>query len=97
MLMRFWKYFDSAWYADSRVKMAWFSFIAGVAIAVWCLFGVEPYGEISTSGISIVSELLILAGAMLGVYVAFDIKAQKMIAIFEERLSKKEDKKEETK
>lgn len=94
MPARFWKYFDSIWFSDSRVKMAWASFSAGVLIAIWCLFWVEPYGEISTTGISVVSELLILSGAMLGVYVAFDVKAQKMAAVFEEKLNKKQDKTE---
>lgn len=94
MAARFWKYFDSIWFSDSRVKMAWASFTAGIAIGAWCLFGVEPYGEISTGGISLVSELLILSGAMLGVYVAWDLKAQKMVAVFEEKLNKKQDKTE---
>ena len=42
------------------------SFSAGVAIACVCLFLIHPHGEISNSAISIVSELLVLAGAILG-------------------------------
>ena len=42
------------------------SFSAGVAIATVCLFFVPPPGEITNSAISIVSELLVLCGAILG-------------------------------
>ena len=41
------------------------SFSTGVLIACVCLFFVPPYGEISNSAISIVSEMLVLAGAIL--------------------------------
>ena len=50
------------------------AFTAGVLIALICLFLVPPYGEITTSAISIVSELLILCGALLGIKVVFDLK-----------------------
>lgn len=53
------------------------SFSAGVSIACLCLFCVAPYGEISNSAISIVSELLVLAGAILGVKTSYDIKFRK--------------------
>ena len=68
--------------------MAIASFAAGVAIACVCLFLVEPPGEISNSAISIVSELLVLAGAILGVKTSYDAKFVKIDA----ELQKKADK-----
>ena len=56
------------------------SFSAGVAIACVCLFLVHPQGEISNSAISIVSELLVLAGAILGVKASYDVKFRKFEA-----------------
>lgn len=50
------------------------SFSVGSVIALICLFCVPPIGEISNSAISIVSELLILCGALLGIKVVFDLK-----------------------
>ncbi len=54
--------------------MAVASFASGVVIACLCLFLVPPPGEISNSAISIVSELLVLAGAILGVKTSYDAK-----------------------
>lgn len=54
--------------------MAVASFTAGVTIACVCLFLIPPPGEISNSAISIVSELLVLAGAILGVKTSYDAK-----------------------
>ena len=68
--------------------MAIASFTAGVAIACACLFLVPPPGEISNSAISIVSELLVLAGAILGVKTSYDVKFKK----FEAELMNKADK-----
>ena len=64
------------------------SFSAGVAIACVCLFLIHPQGEISNSAISIVSELLVLAGAILGVKTSFDVKFRR----FENELRHKADK-----
>ena len=64
------------------------SFSAGVAIACVCLFLIHPHGEISNSAISIVSELLVLAGAILGVKTSFDVKFRR----FENELRHKADK-----
>ena len=50
------------------------SFSAGVLIACVCLFFIEPLGQIDTSAVSIVSELLILCGAILGVKASYDVK-----------------------
>ena len=50
------------------------SFASGVVIAMVCLFWIEPLGEITYSAISIVSELLVLCGAILGVKASYDIK-----------------------
>lgn len=60
--------------------MAVAAFAAGVIIACICLFIVPPPGEISTSALSIVSELLILSGALLGVKVSVDTKLQQFMA-----------------
>ena len=68
--------------------MAIASFAAGVAIACVCLFLVPPPGEISNSAISIVSELLVLAGAILGVKTSYDAKFVRIDA----ELQKKADK-----
>ena len=54
--------------------MAVASFTAGVTIACVCLFLIPPPGEISNSAISIVSELLVLAGVILGVKTSYDAK-----------------------
>ena len=70
--------------------MAVASFAAGVAIACVCLFFVPPPGEISNSAISIVSELLVLAGAILGVKTSYDAKFVRIDA----ELRKKADKPE---
>ena len=66
------------------------SFAAGVVIACACLFLMPPPGEISNSAISIVSELLVLAGAILGVKTSFDTKFLKI----ESDLQRKADKPE---
>ena len=66
------------------------SFVSGVVIAMVCLFWIEPLGEITYSAISIVSELLVLCGAILGVKASYDIKFHK----FEAELLKKADKHE---
>ena len=67
------------------------SFSAGVAIACVCLFLVHPQGEISNSAISIVSELLVLAGAILGVKTSFDVKLNKMQAEIRHKVDKTDD------
>lgn len=66
------------------------SFSAGVVIAVGCLFFVPPPGEITSSAISIVSELLVLCGAILGVKASFDAKLNKMEAELRHKLDKNE-------
>ena len=66
------------------------SFTAGVIIAAVCLFWIEPKGEMANSAISIVSELLVLCGAILGVKASYDTKFRK----FENELRHKADKPE---
>ena len=66
------------------------SFSAGVAIAAVCLFFVPPPGEITNSAISIVSELLVLCGAILGVKASCDAKLNKMEAELHQKLDKNE-------
>lgn len=53
------------------------SFTCGVAIAAVCIFFIPPIGEIASSAISIVSELLVLTGALLGIKTSFDIKLKR--------------------
>ena len=66
------------------------SFSSGVVIAMVCLFFIEPLGEIASSAISIVSELLVLCGAILGVKASYDVKFRR----FENELRHKQDKTE---
>ena len=56
------------------------SFSSGVIIAAVCLFLVPPLGEIASSAVSIVSELLVLCGAILGVKASYDVKFRKFEA-----------------
>ena len=56
------------------------SFSSGVVIAAVCLFLIPPLGEIASSAISIVSELLVLCGAILGVKASYDVKFRKFQA-----------------
>ena len=70
--------------------MAIASFAAGVGNASVCIFLIDPKGEISNSAISIVSELLVLAGAILGVKTSYDAKFVRIDA----ELRKKADKPE---
>lgn len=56
------------------------SFTSGVLIASVCLFFIPPLGEIASSAISIVSELLVLCGAILGVKASYDTKFRKFQA-----------------
>lgn len=67
------------------------SFTSGVAIASGCLFIVPPPGVISNSAISIVSELLVLAGAILGVKTSFDAKFIKIESDLERKADKQND------
>lgn len=53
------------------------SFASGIVIASVCLFFIPPFGEIASSAISIVSELLVLCGAVLGVDASFDVKLKR--------------------
>lgn len=56
------------------------SFNSGVLIAAVCLFFIPPLGEIASSAVSIVSELLVLCGAILGVKASYDVKFRKFEA-----------------
>ena len=56
------------------------SFSSGVIIAAVCLFWIPPLGEIASSAISIVSELMVLCGAILGVKTSYDVKFRKFEA-----------------
>lgn len=58
-------------------RMAVASFVAGIIIGCICLFFIPPPGEISATALSFVSELLVLAGALLGVKVSVDAKLQR--------------------
>lgn len=61
-------------------RLAVASFTVGTIIALVCLLLIEPKGEISNSGLTLTSEFLILAGALLGIKVSFDAKLQKIMA-----------------
>ena len=79
---------------DKTTFQAWLavaSFASGVILASICLFAIKPYGEISNSAISIVSELLVLCGGMLGIKTTFDIKMHR----FESEIARKQDKPED--
>lgn len=56
------------------------SFSSGVLIAAVCIFFIPPLGEIASSAVSIVSELLVLCGAILGVKASYDVKFRKFEA-----------------
>lgn len=53
------------------------SFSVGSIIACICLFLIEPKGEITNSAIGIVSQFLVLCGALLGIKTSMDWKLQK--------------------
>ena len=75
-------------------RMAVASFAAGIIISCVSLFIIPPPGEMSTSAISIVSELLVLSGALLGVTLSVDAKMQRFFAKVKEELE--ENKKDES-
>lgn len=56
------------------------SFAAGVLIACVNMWLIEPLGQIHSSAISIVSELLVLCGSLLGISANFDWKMKKFKA-----------------
>lgn len=60
-----------------QTRLAIASFSAGVLIACVCIFFIDPIGEIANSAISIVSEFLVLCGALLGIKTSFDIKLKR--------------------
>ena len=64
------------------------SFSSGVIIAAVCLFLIPPLGEIANSAISIVSELLVLCGAILGVKASYDVKLRKFRAELDQIIDK---------
>lgn len=56
------------------------SFASGVIIACINMWLIEPLGQIHSSAISIVSELLVLCGSLLGISANFDLKMKKFKA-----------------
>ncbi len=74
---------------QSRLAIA--SFTCGVAIAAICLFFIPPIGEIASSAISIVSELLVLCGALLGIKTSYDIKLRRFQSEIDELRGSKRD------
>ena len=64
------------------------SFAGGMLIASVCLFFIPPLGEIASSAISIVSELLVLCGAVLGVDASFDLKLKKFESKYKDALER---------
>lgn len=72
-------------------RLAVASFTVGSIIALACLFFVPPPGEITNSAITLTSEFLVLAGALLGIKVSFDAKLQKFMSEMKEKDTKQED------
>ena len=64
------------------------SFTSGVSIAIVCLFFIPPLGEIASSAVSIVSELLVLCGAILGVKASYDVKFRRFEAEINQMIEK---------
>ena len=62
----------------------------GVVLASICLFFIDPLGEIHNSAIAIVSEMLILGGALLGVNANFDHKLKKFEATMVQKIENKD-------
>lgn len=71
------------------------SFSCGVLIAAVCLFAIPPMGEIASSAISIVSELLVLCGALLGIKTSFDVRMQRFESEIEDTRRRMEENNEE--
>lgn len=71
-------------------RLAVASFTVGTIIALVCLLLIEPKGEISNSGLTLTSEFLVLAGALLGIKVSFDAKLQKFMSEMKEKDTKQE-------
>ena len=70
------------------------SFSCGVLIAAVCLFLIPPMGEIASSAISIVSELLVLCGALLGIKTSFDVRMQRFESEIEDTRRRMEENEE---
>lgn len=64
----------------------------GIVLASICLFFIDPLGEIHNSAIAIVSEMLILGGALLGVNANFDHKLKKFEATMVQKIENKDTK-----
>ena len=72
-----WLFCNGIFSYGARIR---FPSVSGIVIAAVCLFFVPPLGEIASSAISIVSELLVLCGAILGVKASYDVKFRKFEA-----------------
>ena len=70
------------------------AFSCGVLIAAVCLFLIPPMGEIASSAISIVSELLVLCGALLGIKTSFDVRMQRFESEIEDTRRRMEENEE---
>lgn len=68
------KQFTNPTYTRLQGAMAIACFVAGVLVATICLFFIEPLGSITYSATGIVSELLLLCGALLGVKASIDTR-----------------------
>ena len=66
--------------------------VCGVILASIFLFFIDPLGEIHNSAIAIVSEMLILGGALLGVNANFDHKLKKFEATMVQKIENKDTK-----
>lgn len=57
----------------NKAILSYLAFFAGVILAFTALF-LPPVGEIALTVISVISEFLVLAGALAGIDLAFDQK-----------------------
>ena len=66
------------------------SFCMGALISCVCLFFIEPLGEITSSGIIVVSNFLVLCGGILGVKASTDAKITQIETRYVNRMGENE-------
>ena len=66
------------------------SFCMGALISCVCLFFIEPLGEITSSGIIVVSNFLVLCGGILGVKASTDAKITQIETRYVNRMGEHE-------
>ena len=66
------------------------SFCMGALISCVCLFFIDPLGEITSSGIIVVSNFLVLCGGILGVKASTDAKITQIETRYVNRMGENE-------